>query len=424
MAYGSWYLVALAASALLGVLPQANAAEPDPVFDIPVFNNPTGSVAEQYTIFQQLARMIDRVPAGETISMSWLEFKVAYTTDTEEKPNIPQRLVKAHQRGVNVRIVLDNNVKSGSSNTKLYPYKTLAPVLGTNVKAPSYIVVSPDKKGAIAKRKIYSDTTSYNHNKFLQASKMVLNNGTVVKNAVFQSSGNLGTWDADTAFNNAITFTEAEPVANYKKYFGDLAANYNGKGNDYYYWTGNTASKYRTHFFPRHETNGDLNQASTDTIVSVLNSVKCSYKGENDGKTHQTDVRIVMWAFTRVAVAEKLAALVRAGCWVDIAYSEMSDGVHTALKKTGGKKIGVTKCAVPWQGRNVRPHSKYMLIDGAYDDDQIPRVYMGSHNYAMSALRNADESLVRIRSADVHSRYLHENFYKIRDMCSGKTPPK
>ncbi len=51
-----------------------------------------------------------------------------------------------------------------------------------------------------------------------------------------------------------------------------------------------------------------------------------------------------------------------------------------------------------------------LLIDGVYDDDQIPHVFTGSHNYAMSALRNADESLVRVRSREIHEAYLRQNF--------------
>jgi hypothetical protein len=409
----------LTASFLLAARPVL-AAEPDPVLGKPVFNNPAGAEEEQYTIFQQLAQIIDRVPAGEYIELSWFQFRTEYTTDTASKPNIPLRLANAHQRGVEVRVVLDNNEEDGSSNSDLYPYKTLAEELGTDDGAASYILLCQDTKGCIARRAL-GDVNAYNHNKFLIASAIELENATV-SNVIFQSSGNLGEWDAHTAWNNAITWAEDKvSFDNYHKYFGDLRDHRDGPGDDDYYWVGDGEGVYKTHFFPRKETNGDPNQASTDTVVSVLDAVTCSYKG-SDGKTHQTDVRVLMWIFTRRAVAEKLAALTRAGCWVDIAYAEMSDAVSSALKNTGGKKMGLTMCAVDWEGRNLRPHSKYMLIDGAYDDDQIPRVYTGSHNFALSALRNADEALIRIRSAEIHEAYLKENFYKVRDTCSGKTP--
>lgn len=405
----------MAASAVL-------AAEPDPVVGKPVFNNPAGNETEQYAIYQQLARIIDRVPKGGFIEMSWYEFGVDYTTDTASKPNIPLRLVKAHQRGVDVRVVLDNNDHDDGSNSELYPYKTISEELGTSDDADSYIVLCKTKKGCVGQRVIYTDTHAYNHNKFLVASKIQLNDGSDVSNVVFQSSGNLGTWDADTSWNNAITWSDKPSFENYRKYFHDLDENHDGSGVDDYYWVGDSADMYKTHFFPRKETNGDLDQASTDTVFNILDEVECSYTG-GDNETHQTDVRIVMWAFSRATVGEKLAELVRDGCWVDIVYAKMEDVVADALKKTDGKEIGLTECAVEFEDRKLKPHSKYMLINGSYAGDQDPRVFTGSHNYAVTSLRNADESLVRIRSPEIHSAYLHDNFYQVRDTCSGKISP-
>lgn len=405
----------------------AQSVEPDPVIGAPVFNNPAGSETEQYAIYQQLARIIDRVPPDGYIEMSWFEFGVSYTTDTPSKPNIPARLIKAHQRGVDIRIILDNNEKdSGQSNQDWPAYKALSQQLGTTDTAQSFIVLCPNHKGCIAKRKIYSDNYAYNHNKFLLASNITLTSGSTIPAIVFQSSGNLGEWDATTSWNNALTWSEAASFANYHRYFADQRKfRTSTAGDDNYYSVGASVDQYKTHFFPRKETNGDLNQASTDTVVTILNSISCSYVGESDNKRHQTDIRIVMWSFNRVSVAKKLAELVRAGCWVDVVYTTMNDAVTSALSGSnlGGKEMGLTKCAVPWQGRSLRPHSKYMLVDGAYDDDQIPRVFTGSHNYAVSALRNADESLVRVRSKAVHEAYLRGNFYGVRDVCSGKIQP-
>ncbi|KAJ9165749.1 hypothetical protein NKR19_g2 [Coniochaeta hoffmannii] len=170
-----------------------------------------------------------------------------------------------------------------------------------------------------------------------------------LKDVVFQSSNNFGERDANTAWNNAITFQEDAAYAHYHKYFGDIREYYNDKtGDDNYYWT--------------------------------------------DGEKHQTDIHIAM-PFTRAQVAKKLASLVRAGCWVDIAYANANDAVLDALKDIDGKPIG------------------------------IPRAYTSSHNYAMCALRNAVESLLRIRSPEIHAACLSQIFYRIRDTCSGKIKP-
>lgn len=405
----------------------AAAAEPDPVLGAPVFNNPTGDEAAQYAVFQQLARVIDRVPAGADLELSWFEFKTPDHADTATRPDIIDRLLQAHQRGVNVRIILDNSDKDGGlSNEKEAPFKRLSPVLGQNDAAASFIVLCPKRKGCVAKRPLtYSNGTkvyAYNHNKFLLASQIVLNDGSVRQGVVVQTSSNLGTWDATTAFNNAMTWSDTSSYAMYRSYFNDLRTMRTGTGNDDYNRVGDAADEFRPHFFPRRETNGDYNQASTDTIINVLDTLKCWYKGVHDNADHQTDVRLVMWSFSRIAVAKKLAALVKAGCWVDVVYSTTNDATLAALKNVGGKPIGITACQVPHQGRNIRAHSKYMLIDGQIGADQVPRVFTGSPNLSMASLRNADEAMVEIRSNAVHHSYQWKNFYTVRDTCK-KTAP-
>ncbi|KUL35828.1 phospholipase D-like domain-containing protein [Actinoplanes awajinensis] len=411
----------------------ASAAEPDPVINSAVFNNPAGSVTQQYAIYQQIARVIDRVPAGETLRLSWLDFSTpgaAGQADTAETPNLVERLTAAHQRGVNVQIILNYGSYDDADGNRIYPGLALEGELGTNTAASSFILFCRDQTGCIAKRTVYS-VKAYNHNKFLLASRIVLNNGTSVSNVTFQSSGNLTTWDANTAFNNSITWSEAASYANYVTYFNDQKKfGPSLTGDDDYYQTGSTNDTYKTHFFPRHETDDNPGQATTDTMISVLNSVTCSYKGATDGLTHQTDVRVVIWGFSRTELAKKLAALAKAGCWVDVVYAAgpaadpyayTSENVVNALK-AGGTNVGLHSCGVAFSGRTLKPHSKYTLIDGAYDDDQIPRVFTGSANYTFSSLRGADETIVRVRSAAVHAQYL-SNFYKVRDTCSGKIPP-
>ncbi|MCW2140600.1 phospholipase D-like domain-containing protein [Actinoplanes cyaneus] len=427
-------LVSLAVAGVAAFVPSpATAAEPDPVIGGAVFNNPAGAVTAQYAIYQQLARIIDRVPAGETIRMSWLDFSnpvAAGEADTAERPNLVERLKAAHQRGVNVQIILNYGSYDDDAGKRFYPGLALAGELGTDVAASSFLMFCRDKTGCIAKQPSYG-VLAYNHNKFLLASRVVLNGGASVSNVTFQSSGNLTVWDAETAFNNSITWSEASSYANYVTYFNDqkrygpLAT-----GDEDYYHVGSTNDMYKTHFFPRAATDGNPGQTSTDTMISVLNSVTCSYKGASDGLTHQTDVRVVIWGFSRTELAKKLASLAKAGCWVDVVYAGgpsddpykyTSENVVNALK-AGGANVGLHSCAVSFNGRALKPHSKYTLIDGQYDDDQIPRVFTGSANYTFSSLRGADETIVRVRSADIHRQYL-TNFYKVRDTCSGKIPP-
>jgi len=392
------------------------AAEPDPVLNKAVFNRPTGSTAERNAVLIQLARIIDRVPAGGELQMSWYHFTVSDVTDTPTTPDLPGRLIAAHQRGVRVKIIVDQ------SSATARPFQRLQPVLGSNDTAGSYIVHCADqfpsqKRGCIGTRTINyttSSVTAYNHNKFLIASSLVLNDGSTVSNVVFQSSSNLTWWDTTEAYNNAVTFSDATTYQAYRTYFADLRSHrYSSSGNNNYYWLTATGSTYRAHFFPRRERSGQsIHDPATDTVVTILNTVTSCYYNDA-GVRRQTDIRVNMYSFTRPEVAKRLAALRSAGCWVDVVYSEINDAVRNAL----GNNIQLTRCNYNvGPGLDVRTHNKYMLIDGAYDDDIIPRVFTGSHNFAISALRQADETLLRIMGRDMHDDYLRD-FWHVRDTC-------
>lgn len=410
----------LAASGVPALRPApASAAGPDPVLDKPVFSRPLGSVAEQNAIFMQLGGIIDRVPAGEEIQMSWFHFSFSDVTDSATTPDIPGRLISAYERGVRVKIIVDQSSATGR------PFQRLQPVLGSTDTAGSYIVHCADRfpsqdRGCIGTRAIqYTDSTvtAYNHNKFLTASRIVLGTGASVSNVVFQGSANLTWWDANEAYNNGVTFSDATTYNAYRTYFADLRSHrYGSTGDNDYYWVTPTGSTYKAHFFPRRERSGQpLSDPATDTVVSILNAVtSCSY--DDAGTRRQTDIRVNMYSFNRPEVAKRLTALRNAGCWVDVVYTEANTAVLNAL----GGNIQLTRCNFNvGPGRDIRTHNKYMLIDGAYDDDIVPRVFTGSHNYAVSALRQADETLLRIMGRGMHDEYLRD-FWHVRDTCRAR----
>src|SRR5690242_7532993 len=92
---------------VLAVPGAAHAAEPDPVLGGAVFNDPAGTIAQQNAIFQQTARLIDRVPAGAELRLAMFHFDPPKTADTAEAPDLTKRLIAAHQRNVAVKVVLD-----------------------------------------------------------------------------------------------------------------------------------------------------------------------------------------------------------------------------------------------------------------------------------------------------------------------------
>ncbi|MFB9908548.1 phospholipase D-like domain-containing protein [Allokutzneria oryzae] len=317
-------------------------------------------------------------------------------------------------------MVLDPGQVGNRAHTKLKA------ALGADDTKPSFVVACNDKfpaakRGCIGTRsKTWSDGTlyAYNHTKFAAFSKIRMNNGDTVPNVVFMGSSNIGDWDAVEAYNDMFTFSDAKVYGAFHKYFADLRSyRHTAAGNNDYYVDTGSGSQFRAFFFPRKERSGKpFEDAGSDTVYNTLLSVdpSCRYQ-EPDGSWHQTDVRVVMLSFNRPAIAKKLAELSHKGCWVDVVYAGASKDVLAAFK---GSKAQLTFCDFDNTAgkRDLQVHSKFMLIDGKYDNDITPRVYTGSHNYAWSALRQADEVMMRISGREVHDEYVR-NFWTIRDTC-------
>lgn len=398
--------------------PATAAAEPDPVVNRAVFNDPLGAPAEQHAVFSQLARLIDRVPTGEQLRMSFPDWSYPDVPDTAEQPDLVDRLLAAHQRGVHVQIVVDHRV------TGQQPYARLSPALGHDDRADSFIVDCGAQRGCVATRLTEGAsgrTYAGNNNRFLLASKIVLNNGTTLSQVVFQGSGDLSQ-AAVKSYADGVTWADPVTYEAFRRYFDDLRDMRRTRTGDPNYWRVSPAGgDYRAHFFPRREpAGGKLTDPTTDPVASILDNVKaCTY--DDNGVRRQTDIRIAMSVITRVEVARRLAALVKAGCWVDVLYTVASPQVLAAF----GRDIQLTRCTiaggpdpqVPGSQLQIGLQSKFLLLDGAYVDDIDPRVFTGSHAYTVASMRQSDETLVRIMGRGMHDDYLRR-FWQVRHTCA------
>lgn len=413
-------LLALFTAPLLtgGAPASAAVTAAKPVVNGPVFNDPFGTADQQKAVFTQLVRLIDATPAGETIRGSMFEF-----ADTE----VADALLAAHQRGVNVRLIVDDStyVDGNGKEFDNPAYDALRAGLGTKDTAASWIVVCDDQfedadgtddvqRGCLA---VGPPNPAYNHNKFFLFSKIgPFDDGSSYAKVVFQTSSNLSDWYKVESFNDAVTFVDAAVYDGYASYHEKLrAARYTSGGDNKAYFSTPTGSTYRAFFFPRGDSS--YNNPASDTIVNVLDEISCAYTGA-DGGRHQTDIRIVMLNFlkSRIQVADKLADLRGKGCWIDILYATSDSTVQSVLTGAG---IQHRQCMIPnGPGIDVRPHNKEILIDGDYNGSITPRVYTGSPNLDGSSLRSSDEALVRIADAGYHAQYL-STFYKIRTACGG-----
>jgi phosphatidylserine/phosphatidylglycerophosphate/cardiolipin synthase-like enzyme len=370
-----------------------------------VFNNPVGTAAQQQAIQNRLVELIDGAPAGSTIRMAMF-----YATD----PTIPNALVAARGRGVNVQAIFDD---AELENDTIY--SILSAGLGTNLSASSWLLVCPAGRGCIGNRTLGS-VESLNHNKFF-----LFSSTGGASNVVVQSTANLHTGrDGLRGWNAALVLVGNTAIYQaYVGYFEDLKARV---VNNNYYDTGRpplASGDAKVHFYPRHESNGQpYNDPSEDTIMTVLNHIQCkgnSVVGTQDG-THRTIIRVNMTIFSRAYLASKLWDLDNQGCYVEVvmrynpsASAEVSS-MRALLKSTSSSYDGP---AVKYYclTDSVWTHAKYLQVEGKYygvPDRTI--TWIGSHNWSYNSLRQADEVLLQLEDQNIFAAF-RINFRTVRD---------
>jgi phosphatidylserine/phosphatidylglycerophosphate/cardiolipin synthase-like enzyme len=184
-----------------------------------------------------------------------------------------------------------------------------------------------------------------------------------------------------------------------------------------------TDGNFKAYFFPRAAPAGEpASDPGTDTVVEILDNVKCGGNTSGGTSDHKTFIRIAQFAFKRVEVAKKLDALAKDGCWIEVVVNvtQIAPEVRTILDNP---RINLDNgiCWAPEQKRTISMHAKYMLIDGNYDgvpNSQV--VWLGSANFTIGALRYNDETWMKIKSNPNPGSAFYEfreQFRTVMTMC-------
>jgi phosphatidylserine/phosphatidylglycerophosphate/cardiolipin synthase-like enzyme len=373
--------------------PPVSAATGEPKMGA-VFNNPGTDPA---AIARNIAAMVDRTPPGSIVRIA------LYRINGTDK-YLLSALQEALKRGVKVRLVVDK------SNRNLHPMaddglKAFADQVREKVGAIS----DPDRDSFVVQCSYGCIGTEYNHNKFYLFSTMGSRTKVVVQSTANAAADNTSAWNASYSVAG-----KAKLYAKYVSYFDDLA---HQRTNKNYYRTV-TDGIYKAFFFPRASSTRNPADPKTDTIVGILNNVKCTgNKKYGATSKHVTMIRIAMWGFTRTEVAKRLLGLARQGCRVDIAANDNLEDFHPNVRSIlkQSPNINVDNTYRNDQGGDTGHwmHAKYLLIEGSYAGKRDSKVvFMGSHNFTLNALRNNDETWLRIQSATVHDQF-RQNFRTI-----------
>ena len=363
----------VAALSVVAMPAPAQAYTPD---SGPIFNNPRGNLAAKDRILTHIVRTIESTPRGSEIRIA------AYSND---RPDVAEALIAAHQRGVRVQVVLNDNWTSGST-------RRLVRVLGRDTNRRSFVAICAGScRGGFGNQ----------HMKFYLFSQAGR-----ARDVVMVGSANLTGYGARVQWNDMYT-TRNQPALRelYTKVFEQLVRD-RRIAEPYIH---RTVGDYENEFFPMPSmTSGH------DPVLERLDAVRCATSGAA-GSGGRTVIRIVMygWVDSRgLYLAKRVADLARSGCDVRTILSAPGGRVVRNLIAGGAqvKSADLDLDGNPDTGFDETPyevftHQKYMTLSGTYRGAAGYQVWTGSENWSNLGLHN-DEVTIRIPGRRVHRAYV------------------
>jgi phosphatidylserine/phosphatidylglycerophosphate/cardiolipin synthase-like enzyme len=348
--------------------PSSAAYQPPPGA---LFNNPYGAPAAQNRIMRHVREAVVNAPAGSTIRLA------AYSFD---RADIADALLDAHDRGVNVQMVVSHGVVSEQA-------RRVQGVLGSDPSAASFLVVCHGScRGS-------SGTL---HSKFY----LFTQTGSA-SDVVMVGASNLANAAAVVHFNDLYTVDNAPAMhALYTRVFDQLKLDRRVAEP---YVTGTTGI-YRSLFYPHPGTT-----KANDAVMQRLNAVRCAATGGTGANGH-TVIRIEMYAWTGTRgkyIADKVVGLKRHGCNIRVILSRGGHVVAQTLRRAG---VGVRTADVDRNGNGVLEHfthEKVMTLSGTFEKKATRVVWTGSENWADLSPQN-DEVVLRAPLASAYRAYVQQ----------------
>jgi phosphatidylserine/phosphatidylglycerophosphate/cardiolipin synthase-like enzyme len=363
-------LVALVVLALgIVIVPPAQAKAYMPTAGA-TFNDPTGSRSQQTALMDQIIAAVNNVPAGSVIRV------VAYSFDYQP---VADALIAAKKRGVKVRLLID-------SHTETTQIRQLRSAFGTGTSDGTYL--------RTCKYSCMANKPSFIHSKLYLFSRT---GG--AKYVSMNSSANPAETGISKSWNNTYT------TVNDKTLYDANVDNFNDmlpdKTNTDYYHTVESGN-LKEYFFPRAGST-----KKSDTLYNILNDVSCP---------STIKLTTYFWTSARLYLADKLAALQKAGCNVEVIYPDgpgSQDTIYPEVTAALLKGNIPTWNTRPNNGRYV--HNKVILINGTYQGVAGQKlVYATSQNLTLTSLRESNEVMLRIpNNPSVYGAY-SGNFEQIK----------
>lgn len=271
---------------------------------------------------------------------------------------ITQAILDAHERGVQVRMVVDDEHVLEDDDSTIAELQLAG------------VPIVDDSRSALM------------HNKFLIMDGL----------AVWTGSMNLTVNGVYRNNNNAIFLRSAEAVRTYQAEFDEMFLRGEfGRRSD----PSNTAN------YTESGTPIEIHFASENEVVEALIRTI---------STAQSQIRFMTFSFTRDDLGQALLAEAESG--VDVEGVFETTGSQTRFSEMG--RLFCAGLPVFQDGNNGVLHHKVFIIDGQ-------TVITGSFNYSNNAVENNDENVVIIRDPDLANLYLQE-YERIKSIARTPDP--
>jgi phosphatidylserine/phosphatidylglycerophosphate/cardiolipin synthase-like enzyme len=315
----------------------------------------------------QIKYLVEATPSGEEITVCVFKFEIKQLADI---------FLEAQERGVKVRLILNDGKTSEESNEEVYG------LFKKDLEDFYFIENDISDKGII-------------HNKFLLFSRVLTTKGDL-NHVVVQTSANFQR-------KGAKKLQDMMLLSNRRIYYGYIDLWYDikvlGKADrldEYdYFESSSEDGKYEASFFPKRKGEEEFGK---DNIVKILKAI------DNPKKT---EIRFAhgKWTENRKDIVEELNKLRKEGARVEVVTNKnVEDEIKDGLKDL--------KEGVYFLDKSFNMHTKFFLVN----DNGRQRVWTGSHNLTNRSLRENFEVLLMIEDPAIYQDYL-EYFEKIKELA-------
>ncbi len=245
---------------------------------------------------------------------------------------------------------------------------------------------------------IYNNASgsAINHNKFVLLPEVTTSEGTLEK-VIFQTSQNFKE-SGNRKIQDGVILSDADLYDAYLDYWQDMKLLANEEMAEFEYREYEDPSTGITAYF--HPKRSQKSAYGDDTIVEILDDI-------DDPASAKVKIGMSVWTDSRYKIMDKLEELFSQGAELEvITKSSIGPETYSGLEELANSGATVNIFNMENSGpQKVNIHSKFMMIDGAWNGEETQVLLTGTQNFSQNALRNNNEATILFPNHAFYTEY-------------------